>query len=127
MSRKLALLTAGALAFVPKGLQAQEQAISVYFEPSRNQQLNNAITAALTQAPFVLHAQHIPGALVVDIPDRIGVDRTADGSTWTFTVTFTHDGVSLGQSVESCNEHKLSDCTEQLISDAKSAAGMGGN
>jgi hypothetical protein len=127
MSPKLALLTAGALAFVPQALQAQEQAISVYFQPSRDQRLNNAITAALTRPPFVLHTQTTPGALVVAVPDRIGVDRTSGGNNWTFTVTFARDGDSLGQSVETCNEHKLSDCTDQLISDAKSAAEMGGN
>jgi hypothetical protein len=30
---------------------------------------------------------------------------------------------SLGQSVESCNENKLSDCTDQLQSDVRFAAG----
>ena len=43
---KLALLTAGALAFAPQTVLAQEPAISAYFEPSRDQRLNNAITAA---------------------------------------------------------------------------------
>ena len=127
MACKSAFPIVGALAFAPQVVLAQEQAISAYFEPSRNQQLNNAVTTALAQPPFVLHTQRVPGVLVVDIPDRISVDRTTDGSTWTFTVTFTRNGDSLGQSVESCNEHKLSDCTDQLVSDAKSAAGMGGN
>jgi hypothetical protein len=127
MSCKSALPIVGALACAPQAVLAQEPAIPAYFEPSRNPQLNNAITAALAQPPFALHTQSRPGALVMAIPDRISVERTTNGSTWTFTVTFTRDGVSLGQSVESCNEHELSVCTAQLVSDAKSAAGMGGN
>jgi hypothetical protein len=123
MSRTVFLLITGALAFAPA--LAQDQPISVYFEPSRNQVLNDAITAALTQAPFVLHTQNRPGALVVAIPDRITTDHgKVSGTAWTFTVVFSRDGDSLGQSVESCNEHRLADCTDQLVSDAKSAAGM---
>ena len=125
MSRKSALPIVGALACAPQAALAQEQAISAYFEPSRNQQLNNAITAALTQPPFVLHTQSRPGALVVAIPDRISVERTTNGSTWTFTVTFTRDGDSLGESAQSCNGDKLSECTDQLVQDVKSVANMG--
>ena len=123
MSRTFCLLITGALAFAPA--VAQDQPISVYFEPSRDQVLNDAITAALTQPPFVLHTQNRPGALVVAIPDRITTEHgKISGTTWTFTVTFSRNGDSLGQSVESCNEHNLTDCTDQLASDAKSAAGM---
>jgi hypothetical protein len=65
------------------------------------------------------------GALVVTIPDRIIVERKTAGTTWTFTVAFRRNGDSLGQSVEICEEKKLSDCTSQLVSDVKSAAGIG--
>lgn len=124
MSRPLYLLIACALASAPA--LAQDQPISVYFEPSRDQVLNDAITTALTQPPFVLHTQRMPGALIVTIPDRITTDHgKVSGITWTFTVDFSRDGDSLGQSVESCNEHKLADCADQLASDVKSAAGMG--
>jgi hypothetical protein len=125
MSRTLALLIP-ALVLAPAAALAQGQPLSVYFEPSRDQVLNDAITAALNQPPFVLHTQNMPGALIVAIPDRITTDRgKVSGTTWTFTVVFSRNGDQLGQSVETCNEHRLSDCTDQLASDAKSAAGMG--
>ncbi|HEX4028054.1 MAG TPA: hypothetical protein VHX18_10565 [Rhizomicrobium sp.] len=105
---------------------AQQQPVSVFFEPCNDQQLNDAIAAALTQPPFVLQTRNMSGALVVAIPDRITVDHLkVSGITWTFTVVFSRNGDQLGQSVETCNEHRLSDCTDQLASDAKSAAGMG--
>ena len=47
------------------------------------------------------------------------------GAIWTFTVQFRRNGDLLGQSVESCSDTMLSDCTDQLVSDVKSAAGMG--
>ena len=128
MSRALYLLIIGALASTPALAPAfgQDQPISVYFEPSREQLLNNAITAALTRPPFVLHTERRPGALIVAIPDRITTDNgKISGTTWTFTVAFSRDGDQLGQSVESCNEHKLSECADQLASDVKSAAGIG--
>ena len=124
MSRTLYLLILGALASAPAA--AQDQPIPVYFEASGDQVLNNAITTALTQPPFVLHTQNRPGALVVSIPDKIKVEHLKmSGTTWTFTVAFSRNGDPLGQSVESCNEHALDDCTAQLTSDVKSAAGMG--
>jgi hypothetical protein len=124
MSRILALLVAGALA--PAAALAQDRPVTVFFEPCTDQQLNDAIAAALTQPPFVLLTKNMPGVLVMTIPDRVTVDRgKVSGTTWTFTVAFSRNGDPLGQSVETCNEHKLADCTDQLASDAKSAAGMG--
>ena len=124
MVRKFAALATVLTAALPAA--AQKQSISVYFEPTRDQLLNNAIAAALTQPPFVLQTRRMAGALEVTIPDRIQVEYgQVTGTSWTFTVAFRRDGDSLGQSVESCNEHKLTDCTDQLVSDVKSAAGMG--
>lgn len=125
MSRNFAFLASGALTFAPAAALAQDRPISVYFEPCKDQKLNDAIAAALTQPPFVLQTRFSRDALAVAIPDRIEVDHQPAGAIWTFTVTFQRDGDSLGQSVESCNEHRLTDCTDQLASDAKSAAGMG--
>lgn len=126
MPRSSVLLTAGALACAPSLAWAQERPTSVYFEPCDITQLNNAITAALTQPPFLLLTRNIPGALVVAIPDRVTVEHLqVSGTVWTFTVAFSRNGDSLGQSVESCNERQISDCTNQLVSDVKTAAGMG--
>jgi hypothetical protein len=126
MSRILVLLIAGVLAFPPAAALAQDRSISVFFEPCDVQQLNDAIAAALTQPPFLLQTKNIPGALVVTIPDKITAEHfQVSGTIWTFSVAFSRNGDRLGRSVESCGEHKLSDCTDQLISDVKSAAGMG--
>lgn len=115
-----------AVAILAPGLAlAQDKPLSVYFIPCRDQQLNDAITAALSSQGFIQVLKPTPGGLTVSIPDRIDVDRRkVSGTTWSFTVAFSRDGSSIGQSAESCNEHKLSDCTDQMISDIKSAAGM---
>jgi hypothetical protein len=125
MSRKPALLAAAALAFAPSAVFAQDKPLSVLFEPIEDQRLNNAITIALTKPPFVLETRYTRSTLVVAIPDRIVKDFQQSGTILTFTATFHRDGDSLGQSVESCREDKLSDCVDQLVSDTKSAAGMG--
>jgi len=126
MSRILVLLIAGVLAFPPAAALAQDRPISVFFEPCDVQQLNDAIAAALIQPPFLLQTKNTPDALVVAIPDKITTEHfQVSGTTWTFSVAFSRNGDRLGRSVETCNEHKLSDCTDQLVSDVKSAAGMG--
>jgi hypothetical protein len=125
MSRIPALLASGALMLAPAAAFAQDRPISIYFEPCKEQKLNDAIATALTQPPFVLQTRFSRDALVVTIPDRIDRDQQQGSAIWTFTVAFHRDGDSLGQSVESCNEHRLTDCTNQLVSDVKSAAGMG--
>ncbi len=104
---------------------AQDKPISVYFQPTRDFRLNDVITTALTQPPFVLATKPVPGALVVSIPGRLEIAHgRISGTTWSFDVVFTRDGSSRGQSVQSCNESKISDCTDQLAADVKSAAGV---
>jgi hypothetical protein len=125
MSRRPLLLVTAAILFGADVAFAQDRPISVYFEPCDTQQLNDAIAAALTQPPFLLQTRNMPGALVVSIPDRITVDRKTSGIVWTFTVAFRRNGDSLGQSVESCEEKNLNDCTDQIVSDVKSAAETG--
>jgi len=116
---------AATVAILTPGLAlAQDKPITVYFEPCKDQQLNDAITVALSAQGFVQVLKPGPGVLIVSIPDRIEVDRgRISGTTWSFTVAFSRDGSSLGQSAEGCNEKKLSDCTDQLLLDIKSAAG----
>ena len=104
---------------------AQEAPISIYFAPCRDQRLNDAIIAALTQPPFILATKPTPGALDISIPDRIDTGHSpVSGTTWDFDVVFSRDGSPRGRSAQSCNENKMSDCTDQLVSDIKSAAGM---
>ena len=104
---------------------AQDKPISVYFRPTRDFHLNDVITAALSQPPFVLATKPVPGALMVSIPGRLEVEHgRISGTTWSFDVVFTRDGDARGQSVQSCNESKITDCTDQLVADVKSAASM---
>ena len=104
---------------------AQDKPISVYFQPTRDFRLNDVITAALSQPPFVLATKPVSGALMVSIPGRLEiVHGRVSGTTWSFDVVFTRDGDARGQSVQSCNESKISDCTDQLAADVKSAAGV---
>jgi hypothetical protein len=126
MPRNPTLLAAGVLlAFAPAAARAQDRTIAVVFEPCKEQMLNNAIAAALTEPPFVLQTRYTPGVLVISIPDRVTVEHgKVSGTVLTFAVAFSRDGGSLGQSVETCNDNKLSDCTDQLVKDVKSVAGM---
>src|SRR5579863_3583741 len=126
MSRSfLPLAAAASLLFPSDAASAQDRPIPVYFEACNDQQLNDAIAVALTQPPFLLLTKRTPSALMITIPDQVIVDHKTSGTSWTFTVAFSRDGDSLGQSVESCGESKLTDCTDQLVSDVKSAAGAG--
>jgi hypothetical protein len=120
----LALLSCASI-LVPTIAMAQDKPIEVYFRPCDVQQLNDAIAAALSQPPFLLHTSVTPTTLVVSIPDKVEVEHgKISGTTWTFNAVFSRDGDARGYSRESCNETKLSDCTDQLQSDVRSAAGQ---
>ena len=126
MSRSSLALSCCALLLAPTVARAQDKPISVYFRPGNEQRINDAITAALSQPPFVLATRITPTTLVVSIPDKVEVERgRVSGATWTFNAVFTRDGDSRGYSQESCNQHQLSDCTDQLLIDIRSAAGAG--
>ena len=106
--------------------QAQDQPIPVYFEPLQGTEfvrLNQAIQAAFSQPPLQLDAKPGPRTLIVSVPDKVDVVRKqVSGTSYSFTVSFSRDGRTLGQSEQSCNAAKLSDCTDQLVLDVKSAA-----
>jgi hypothetical protein len=106
--------------------QAQDQPIPVYFEPLQGAEfvrLNQAIQAAFSQAPLQLDAKPGPHTLIVSVPDKVDVVRKqVSGISYSFTVSFSRDGRTLGQSEQSCNAAKLSDCTDQLVLDVKSTA-----
>ena len=57
---------------------AQDKPITVYFQPCKDQQLNDAITAALSAPGFVQVLKPGPGVLIVSIPDKIEVDTWPD-------------------------------------------------
>lgn len=105
---------------------AQEQPVSVYFEPLKGEELtrlNNAIQEALTQPPFRLEMRPTAQTIVVSAPNRVQTERKrVSGAYYSFTIAFTRGGSSLGQSEQNCSDESLSECTEQIILDVKSVA-----
>ena len=122
MLRLTVLLTA--LSLLP--CQAQEQPISVYFEPLRGRDLaplNNAITAALSQPPFRLEMKPGPPTIVISAPDKVEiVKKRVSGIYYSFTVEFFRDRSSLGRSQQACGEQTLAECTDQIILDVQAVA-----
>jgi hypothetical protein len=106
--------------------QDQSQPVSVSFEPIKGGQftsLNQAIQAALSQPPLQFQARPGPHTLIVSVPDKVEVEnKKVSGTLYSFTVFFSRDGSALGQSQQSCNAAKLSDCTDQIVLDVKTAA-----
>lgn len=105
---------------------AQEQAISVYFEPLQGRDvapLNNAIMAALTQPPFRLEMKPGPQTIVISAPGKVEVEKKrVSGTFYNFTIEFSRDRSSLGRSEQACSEQTLSECTDQIVLDVKSVA-----
>ena len=124
MLRPIVLFTA--LSFLPCFAQAQEQPISVYFEPFKGRDLtplNNAIMAALSQPPFRLEMKPGPQTIVISAPDRVEtVKKRVSGIYYSFTVEFFRDRSSLGRSQQACGEETLSECTDQIVLDVKTVA-----
>ena len=121
------ILLSAALSLLPSLTWAQDQApVSVYFESLRGGEfirLNRAIQDALAQPPLRLEDKPSAGTVIVSVPEKIDVEHKAGGATvYTFTIAFSRDGGSLGQSQQSCGADKLSDCTDQIVLDVKSAA-----
>lgn len=126
--RTLPAITLMACALGPLAAQAQEpeQVINVYFQPLEGGELtllNKAILTALSQPPLQLAGKPFAGAVVVTVDGRVEVThQRVSGTYYQFTVNFMRDGSSLGQSAQSCNDKKLSECTDQLVLDVKSVA-----
>src|ERR1700729_3428943 len=127
--RRLALAAISVLALMPSvaAAQGQDEVINVYFEPLRDSNLvplNKAIHAALSQPPLQLAARPFAGVIVV-VPSKVEVTHKRDSGTYyDFSVTFTRDGNSLGESAQSCNDDALSECTDQLVQDIRSVAAV---
>jgi hypothetical protein len=121
---RIASLALLATAFLPAFAQAQEQNINIYFVPSPGGEfapLNKAIQTALSQPPMQLVAKPFTGVLVVSVLGRIEVThKRVSGTYYDFTVGFSRDGSTLGQSEQSCNADNLAECTDQLVQDVKS-------
>jgi len=122
------LLLSAALSLLPSAAWAQDQTQSVYFEALKGGEftrLNKAIQDALAEPPFQLEAKPSTRTVIVSVPEKIEVQhKSAGGAVYTFTITFSRNGGSLGQSQQSCGSDKLSDCTDQIVLDVKSAAAL---
>jgi len=127
MIRRLALAAFSVLALMPAAAQGQDEVINVYFEPLRDSNLvplNKAIHAALSQPPLQLAARPFAGVIVI-VPSKVEVThKRVSGTYYDFSVTFTRDGNSLGESAQSCNDDALSECTDQLVQDIRSVAAV---
>ncbi len=121
--RTIALL---ACTLWPSLAQAQEQLILVYFDPPKGAELarlNKAVEAALSEPPLQLAEKPGPHVLLVSVPDKVEIShKEVSGTSYSFIVAFSRDGSALGESQQDCNAAKLSDCTNQIVLDVKSAA-----
>jgi hypothetical protein len=108
--------------------QGQDEVINVYFQPLQGSDLtllNKAIQTALSQPPLQLAGKPFAGVLVIAVSGKVEETHKRVSSTYfDFTVTFTRDGSSLGESAQSCKEDALSECTDQLVQDVKSVAAV---
>ena len=124
MLRPAAILSA--LLLLPWPALAQDQPIPIYFLPLKGAEatpLNNAILEALSQLPLRLEASPIPQAVVISVPGKIEVThKRVSGTFYSFTVAYSRDGHSLGESQQNCGGESLAECTDQIIQDVKSVA-----
>ena len=123
MIRRIALLVC---CLLPSSALGQEPSIAVYFMPLKGGEfvrLNQAVASALSQPPLQLAEKPGPHVLLVSVPDKVEVThKQISGTSYSFVVAFSRDGAALGQSQQECNADKLSDCTDQIVADVKSAA-----
>jgi hypothetical protein len=124
MIRRIVL--SAALSLLPCLAQGQEQPISVYFDPLKGGEfarLNQAIQEALSQPPLRLEAKPSPQTIVISAPAKVEVVRKkVSGIFYGFTLEFSRDRSSLGQSQQNCGDDTLSECTDQIVLDVKTVA-----
>jgi hypothetical protein len=122
MLRPIVLFTA--LSLLP--CQAQEQPISVYFEPLKGKDLttlNDAIMAALSQPPFRLEMKPGPQTIVISASGKVeAVKKRVSGTYYDFTIEFFRDRSSLGRSQQACGDQTLAECTDQIVLDVTAVA-----
>jgi hypothetical protein len=95
----------------------------VYFEPLQGGEftrLNKAILDALSQPPLRLETRPSAQAVMISVPGK--VDVKVSGASYSFTIVFSRDGRSLGESQQNCAADTLSDCADQIALDATTAA-----
>jgi hypothetical protein len=89
----------------------------------QDQKLLDAIREALSRVPsFNLMAKITPQALVIAVPDGLGRSGHEERTSYSFMAQFFRNGEKIGESQEGCKASALSDCADQLATDAQSAA-----
>jgi hypothetical protein len=119
----IAALFASLLA--PQPCASQTDEIHIFIDPVLIKDLYytnviNAIEAALSSKPFVRHEKPGTGFLLITETEK---PKFREGAL-EFSVSFFRNGDHLGGSIETCDTNKVSDCADQLASDAKSAAAI---
>jgi hypothetical protein len=124
MIRRIAAIAA--LSLWPCFAQAQDPAIPVYFEPVKGGEfirLNKAIQDALSQPPLRLETRPNAQTVLISVSGKVDVEhKKVSGDSYSFTILFSRDGHSLGESQQNCAADTLSDCADQIVLDAKTAA-----
>ena len=130
-SNMKSVLAFATIMILPATARAQQQPIKLdlgpllstfhhrnWYDLYHTNNLADAVQAALQQAPFQSAAGPGPDVLTLSMPDEVKKEREE----YVFTVVFSRDGAKLGEAVESCSIKKLTDCTDQLVLDTKTAA-----
>ncbi|MEO8301618.1 MAG: hypothetical protein ABI608_07485 [Rhizomicrobium sp.] len=61
--------------------------------------------------------------MVISAPDKVEItQKRVSGTFYSFTIAFSRDRHALGQSQQSCGADTLSECSDQIAQDAKTAA-----
>jgi hypothetical protein len=119
----IAVAFAAVFSFLPS--EAQTSNIRVFIDPALMKDLfyeylTNAIKSEFSTEPFARVANPDNGVLIITETEK---PRFREGSL-EFSVSFFRNGSHLADSIETCTQKKLSDCADQLVSDAKGAAAI---
>ena len=120
-----AILAFAAMLLPACNASSQDASIRVYITPSLIKKLDNvylvdAMRAAFSQLPFRIETRPTDGALIITEANN----PVTNQHTLNFAVAFFRNGSHIGDSVETCDYTKMSDCVDQLVLDARSASGM---
>ena len=122
----VAATLAAIFSFQAQSCDAQSSNIQVFVDPVLikdlyNVFLVNAIKAAMSNQPFVLTSKPGNGILMITETDK---PKFREGK-FEFSVSFFRNGSHLADSIETCTSQTVSDCADQLASDAKDASAIG--
>lgn len=104
---------------------AQTAPVAVFFAfdgPGANRWLvDNAMHAVLERPELLSAAKRDAKVLEITVEGKVARDNGAETKGYGFTLGFYRAGEKLGEASEYCRTDKVSDCTDQLVSDITSA------